>query len=380
MSDSKTIFLIAGEPSGDERGAELVKALKKQNPNLRFEGLGGKLMQAEGVKLVDNLCALAAIGFGDVLAKYFKIRKIFYATLHYVLRLKPDCLILIDYPGFNLRFAKQVNRRIKTFYYVSPQLWAWAKHRIHLIKETVDRMLVLFHFEEKMYQEAGIPVTWVGHPLAERAPITKSKSEMRKEYGVEHSEKVVALLPGSRKTEIERILPVILESAALISKKIPSTAFLLPESENVERNIYESILQKYQGKLTIKRMRGEAVEKMLRASDAAIVTSGTATLETALTLTPFVILYKTHWTTYTLGRILIQIPYIGLVNVVAGRKIVQEFIQHDAKAGVISREVIRLIEDQSARQQAIQNLEEVQKNIGPSGAASRTASAILANL
>ncbi len=380
MPESKTIFLIAGEPSGDQRGAELVRALKKQNPGLKFEGLGGKLMEAEGVKLFDDLCALAAIGFGDVLAKYFKIRKIFYATLQHVLKLKPDCLILIDYPGFNLRFAKQINRRIKTFYYVSPQLWAWAKHRIHLIKETVDRMLVLFHFEEKMYQEAGVPVTWVGHPLAERAPVTKSKEALKKEFGVENAEKVIALLPGSRKTEIERILPVILESARLISQETKSVSFLLPESENVGLEIYDSILKNYEPMLSIKRIRGKAVEPMLHASDAAIVTSGTATLETALTLTPFVILYKTHWTTYLLGRMLIQIPYIGLANVAAGRKIIQEFIQHDAKPAAISKAILDLIQNPESRSRIIRDLEEIRNNIGPSGAAERAALAILNNL
>lgn len=380
MPESKTIFLIAGEPSGDSRGAELVRALKKQDPTLKFEGLGGKLMQAEGVKLFDDLCALAAIGFGDVLAKYFKIRKIFYATLHYVLKLKPDCLILIDYPGFNLRFAKQINRRIKTFYYVSPQLWAWAKHRIHLIKKVIDHMLVLFHFEEKMYQDAGILVTWVGHPLAELPAVTKSKEELRKEFGVQNSEKVVALLPGSRKAEIERILPIILESAQTISERIQSVAFLLPESENVSRKIYDSILRRYEPKLMIKRVRGESVQNMLGASDAAIVTSGTATLETALTLTPFVILYKTHWTTYWLGRMLIQIPYIGLVNIVAGKKIIQEFIQQDAQPDLISEAVLNLIANQEARQKVIRDLEEVKSSIGPAGASERAARAILQNL
>jgi len=377
---ANTIFLIAGEPSGDERGAELVRALKKQDPALKFEGLGGKLMQAEGVKLFDDLCALAAIGFGDVLVKYFKIRKIFYATLHYVLNLKPDCLILIDYPGFNLRFAKQINRRIKTFYYVSPQLWAWASHRIHLIKQVIDRMLVLFHFEEKMYQDAGIPVTWVGHPLAELPPMTKTKEELRKKFAVQHSEKIVALLPGSRKKEIERILPVILESAKIIAQKVNSVSFILPESDNVPRELYDSIVKPYNSMLNIKSVRGESIREVLGASDAAIVTSGTATLETALTLTPFVILYKTHWTTYLLGRMLIQIPYIGLVNVVAGKKIIQEFIQQDAKPEVISKEVLELIENQGTRSKVIHNLEAIQNNIGSAGAADRAAQAILNSL
>lgn len=378
--NQKMIFLIAGEPSGDSRGAELVRALKQQNPALVFVGLGGPLMAAAGVRLLYNLSSLAAIGFGDVLRKYFQIRQVFYQALRHVLKEKPAAIILIDYPGFNLRFAKKINRRLPVFYYVSPQIWAWAGGRIRTIRRVVTRMLVLFDFEKILYEKAGVPVTWVGHPLADSLQHTKPREELVHEFRVGSSTKHIALLPGSRRTEVERILPVMLEAAKLITKQSEEpVSFLISESENVPKHLFDTLTKPYEPRLTLKRVNGRTHD-ILGIADAAIVTSGTATLETALSLVPFVIVYKTAWSTYWIGRQVIRIPYIGLANVLAGKKIIPEFIQQDANPSAIASAIQPLLHDRAVRASMLAELSEVKSKLGPAGASERAAAAILQEL
>ena len=379
MPNPKTIFLIAGEASGDSRGAELVQALEKENPTLAFEGLGGPKMQAAGVKLLYDLTSLAALGFGDVLRQYFQIRKIFYEALHHVQSLKPAAIVFIDYPGFNLRFAKKIQKKFPVFYYVSPQVWAWGGRRINTIRHVVDHMIVLFQFEESLYKSAGIPVTWVGHPLVETCRASKSKSELKQEFGIPDNKRTIALLPGSRESEVKRILPVILESARLIQNQIKNVCFLLSETSHVSKNLYNLILQPLQGKVEMKQV-ADRMRDLLEISDSAIVTSGTATLETALAQIPFTILYKTAWSTYEIGKRVIRIPYIGMVNVIAGRKIVQEFIQNDADPKKIASEILRIMNDTSYYSQMTSQLKTVKEKLGPPGASTRAAKAIIAAL
>ena len=376
MPKSRTIFLIAGEPSGDGRGAELVRALKKEKPHLSFEGLGGPKMKEAGVKLLDDLTSLSAIGFGDVLRKYFQIREIFYKALKYVNDLKPSCIVLIDYPGFNLRFAKKINKKFPVLYYVSPQIWAWGKRRIHTIRRVVHHMMVLFRFEESMYREAGIPVTWVGHPIVEPESTHKSKSEIKKEFQFSEDEKIISLLPGSREAEVRRILPIALETASILSPKLPKVSFLLSESSNVPEDLYNSILDRFQGKIRIHRAR-DRMHDILTVSDFAIVASGTATLETALSLTPFVILYKAAWSTYFLGKRLIRIPFIGMVNIIGGKKIISEYIQENAVPEKIVAEVLRILKDEVLRSNMLRELARVKEKLGPPGASQRAAETIL---
>ncbi len=375
--ESKTLFLIAGEPSGDSRGAELVQALKKENPHLRFEGLGGPKMQAAGVKLFFDLTTISALGFGDVLRQYFQIRQIFYNALRRVHDLKPACIVLIDYPGFNLRFAKKIKRKFPVFYYVSPQIWAWGKRRIHTIRRVVNHMIVLFKFEESLYREAGIPVTWVGHPLVETVKPSKSRANLLQEFKVPNHSKVIALLAGSREAEIRRILPVMLESAKRISHELPETAFLLSESTNVAKELYEEIVSKYLGSMRLIRVRGR-MHDLLSVSQFAMVTSGTATLETALFSVPLVILYKAAWSTYLIGKQLVKVSFLGIPNIIAGRKIASEFIQQDAEPEKIAREVLRILFDQKAYEKMVNDLNEVKEKLGPAGASERAAKVILA--
>ena len=376
---NRIFFIIAGEPSGDSRAAELMRALKAEDSSIVFHGLGGPKMQAEGAKLFFDLTSISALGLWDVLKQYFQIRKIFYGALDYVNHLKPSAIILVDYPGFNLRFAKKINKRFPVFYYVSPQIWAWGGRRIHTIKRVIHHMLVLFKFEEELYQKTGVPVTWVGHPLAESAQATKTKPELRAELGISEGSKVISLLPGSREAEIKRILPEMLRSAERISQNIPKSHFLLSESSNVSRELYDSIVSPYQKNFTLTRVRGK-MHELLPVSDFAIVTSGTATLETAIAGVPMVILYNAHPLTYEIGRRLVKINFLGIPNIIAGRGIIPEFIQHDMKAEKIAEQVLRIMMNEAAYSEMLANLKEVKAKLGPSGASARTAQAILLSL
>ena len=202
------IFIIACEASGDQHGADLIRSLKKLDPTLEFEGLGGLEMQKAGAFLLEDMTQISVLGLGDVLRKYFRFRKIFYRALKEVKTTKPDLLILIDSPAFNLRFAKKISRKIPVIYYISPQIWAWGWRRIHTIRKVVDHMIVILPFEEEIYRNEKIPCTFVGHPLLDQVKSSKSRPELRSEFGLNPAEKMIALLPGSREPEVRRILPI----------------------------------------------------------------------------------------------------------------------------------------------------------------------------
>jgi len=371
---AKRIFLIAGEQSGDLHGALLVKALKKENPGLSFYGLGGKAMENAGVKILYDLPSIAALGLGDVLRQYFRFRKVFYEALRNIFsEIKPDLIILIDYPGFNIRFAKKVRKRIPVVYYISPQVWAWGKRRIGTIAKFVNKMLVFLPFEPDVYRGSGLDCEFIGHPLIDLVKATRSPKELRAAWEIE-GKKVIALLPGSRIHEVQRILPVMLKSARLISEALPDAVFLLAESRALAPGIYDEILK--EAPLAPKRLRDDSYN-ILSVCDFALVTSGTATLETTISLRPFVILYKAEALTYFLGKNLVRLPYIGLTNVIAGRKIVQEFIQHEARPEAIAKTAIRYLTDMELRDNLMRELEKVRQSLGKPGAVERAARTIL---
>lgn len=335
-------------------------------------------MAEAGMELLYDLTKEAVLGLGDVLRKYFLFKSIFTKAIRDARSFKPDAIILIDYPGFNLRFAKKIDKQFPIIYYISPQIWAWGGRRIHTIKRTVNHMIVLFKFEAELYQKAGVSVTWVGHPFVDLLKPQKSRPELRVEWLPKASSetKVIALLPGSRETEIKRILPEMLSVAKMIHTRIPSAQFLLAALNTLPTNLYEKILLQARLTYPIQLIRNRSFD-ILYASDFALVSSGTATLEATLASTPFVILYKTAWSTFFLGRRLIRIPYIGLVNVVAERKIVPEFIQHEIHPKTIAQEAAYLLEHQDLREKMILDLKMVQSRLGESGASLRAAEAVL---
>lgn len=378
---SRKIFLIACEASGDLHGAHLVEELRKVEPDLEFSGLGGPRMAAAGVRLLQDMTRISALGFGDVIRQYFTYRVIFYRALAEISRVKPDALILIDSPAFNLRFAKKIRSSrlsFPVFYYISPQIWAWGARRIHTIKKTIDRMLVILPFEVPIYEKAGVPCEFVGHPLLDHVEATLTRGELQKRYEIAANERPVGLFSGSRVSEVRRILPVMLESAVRLRHLLPQTIFFLSRSPNVPNPVYDNILKSYP-EVGIRSFEDRFYD-LAAAMDFALVASGTATLETALLGTPFFLLYKASWSTYVLGKWLIQVPYLGLVNLLAGKKVVPEFIQGDARPETIAHEAKTLLENRELYEQMKEEFLKVRGQLGERGASARAAAAVINRL
>lgn len=371
------IFIIACEASGDTHGASLVQAIKKIKPDIEFEGLGGREMERAGVKLLEEMTRVSVLGFGDVLRKYFHFREIFYRALRHVKKTKPDLLILIDSPAFNLRFAKKIKKEIPVIYYISPQIWAWGGRRIHTIKKTVNHMMVILPFEETIYKKAGVPCTFVGHPLLDRVNPSKPREALRREFGIKEDEKMVALLPGSREPEVRRIFPAMLETADILQKEKGEgeIKFFLVQAPHVPSEIYEKIHAAYP-EVPLQKT-SQRLYDIVAAADFALVASGTATLETALLGTPYFLLYKASASTFFLGRRLVRLPYIGLVNVLAGRHVVPEFIQYLALPKRIAHETKVLLENTELREKLKKEIHEAVSGLGEPGASERAARVVI---
>jgi len=366
----KKIFIIAGEMSGDSHGARLVRELNRLDPNLEFCGLGGNKMKEAGVQISTDLTRISVLGLTDVLQKYFTFRKIFYAALRQIDELKPDLIILIDYPGFNLRLAKKLKRKFPVVYYISPQIWAWGHRRIKVIKKCIDKLIVFFPFEKELYDAANIPCAFVGHPLADEIVAPKEQ------HSISDSRPVIGLLPGSRESEVNRILPTLLEAANEIQKNHSTCSFILSESNNIKESVYENILKPFDTKLNLKTVRGKPYEA-IQNSDILIVTSGTATLETALHGKPFILVYKAARLTYLLGRMLIRIPFLGIVNILGKRKIVPELIQTNLTVKNLVKEIEDLINNAQLRRAQFESFLEIRRGLSTGNSVGLTALEIL---
>ena len=366
------VMMIAGEASGDLHGAGVVRALRSLHHTLDIYGVGGDRMQREGMQLVYHVNELSVMGFAEVvkqLPRIYSVEK----TLEQLLKLKrPDVVVLIDYPGFNLRFARIAKQNgVPVVYYISPQVWAWRKSRIKKMKGTVDAMLVVFPFEEQMYREKGVDAEFVGHPLLESLRTEFERENFFKRYGLDPRKRLVGILPGSRIQEIENIFPVMLSAARGI---------VAQDDVNVAVGVAPTLEEKYFK--TMYNVEGVhlitgATYDLMAHSDVAIVTSGTATLETALLGTPLIVVYKTSWLTYLIGRLFVRVKNIGLVNIVAGKQIVPEFIQHRATAGNLVREALRLLNDERAATDMREELSKLKGMLGERGASQRVAERIL---
>lgn len=369
------IFIIACEPSGDIHGSYLARELRKLDPSCELSGLGGPQMREADVDLLFDMTRISALGFADVVRQYFTYRKIFYQALRAVNQTQPDALVLIDSPAFNLRFAKKIKKKLPVIYYISPQIWAWGKRRIHTIKKTVSKMLAILPFETALYEEAGVPCEFVGHPLLDHLDFSNDRAGLRQKLNILSNQVAIGLLPGSRSSEVRRILPPMLESAGLIQKKFPAAVFFLAHSSNVNSDIYESLVRKYSG-LRL-RPHKNSIHSLLGAMDFALIASGTATLEAALIRTPFFLLYKASWSTYLLGKCLIRVPYLGMVNLLAGRRVVPEFIQHGISPTTIAHEAELLLRNPGLYQKMKEEFAAVREKLGEKGASARAACAIL---
>ncbi|MDO8730505.1 MAG: lipid-A-disaccharide synthase [Candidatus Omnitrophota bacterium] len=373
------VFILAGESSGDLHGAHLAKELKTLSPRLELTGFGGAEMRAAGVEILEDPTRIAVIGLFEVLRHLSDFKRLFRRAVQILDERRPDLVVLIDYPGFNLRFAREVRKRgIRLVYYISPQIWAWDPGRIRTIKRRVDRMLVLFPFEEALYKKAGVPVTFVGHPLVEQVRPNPRRIEALESLGLADGLPVIGLLPGSREVEVRRLLPVLLAAGEKMKEALPSSArFLLIKAPHLPWEIYQEHLRH-------SSLNPKVAERWdydgIHACDLVLVASGTATLECALLERPMVIVYKTSWPTYLLSRLLIRIPHIGLVNVVAGRKVVPELIQREANPSRIAAEALALRNDARRREKMKEDFVEIRRSLGSPGASRRAAEAILAEL
>ncbi len=381
-TSSPLIMMVAGEVSGDVHGARLVSEISKKDKTVRFIGVGGEHMRQEGVHLYHDISELAVLGLVEVLINYPRIRSVFYDVLNVIRERKPDAVVLIDYPGFNIRLAKQIKKLgIPVIYYISPQVWAWATFRKNKIAKRVDKMLVFFEFEKDFYADTGLDVEFVGHPLVDHFNITVTKEDFYRANKLSLNKKKIAILSGSRKNEILKILPVMIKSAYKVGTLRDDVEFILPIGSSLSqqiRDLISSLLREYKvyDNDNIKVIDGQVHETMAY-SDLALVASGTATLETACFETPMIIVYKVNFITALLARMLIKIPYIGLVNVVAGDKIVPEFLQNDAKPDKIAETAVKYISDDNYLAQKKLVLRNVHKKLGQPGAVVRVAQIVL---
>ncbi|HUL32211.1 MAG TPA: lipid-A-disaccharide synthase [Thermodesulfobacteriota bacterium] len=369
--ESKKILLVAGEASGDLHGSRLVEAVQSIDPSIRFFGVGGEGLERTGMRLLFPSQSLSVVGISEVFAKLGSVLKALRTLKKSLKREKPDLLILIDFPEFNLRLARMAHRRgIPILYYISPQIWAWRPKRINLISRMVRKMVVFFAFEVPLYEAAGVDVEWVGHPLLDIVKPVLSKEKAFQQFGLDPKRRTVGLLPGSRIHEIERLLPSLLASADLLQREIPDLQFILPLAPGISSDTLSPWLKK--AGIPVKVVEGKTYDAM-NTSDLLITASGTATLEAAILGIPMIIVYKVSSLSYWVGRALIRVDHIGLVNLVAEKEIAPELIQKEVNPRRIADEAFRILKDPLVSRRMSESMREVRQKLGEPGAAERAA-------
>ncbi len=353
---SKKLFISAGELSGDQHAADIIRTLRVEEPHLHFFGLGGSGMQAAGVRLIEHIDRLSVMGLGEVLRQFSFFKKLMKRTLAEVDRQQPQAALLIDYPGFNMRLAKALKRRgVKVYYYISPKFWAWNRRRILALAAAVDEMLVIFPFEVPLLEEASIPARYVGNPLMEQIQRVQAQPRLSIPWG---EGKRVALLPGSRSQEIDRMWPLMREAALRLQAQQTVSCFVVAANTTMAMKIRELGLPS-----SIRIVVGQALS-VLEQADAAWVTSGTATLEAALIGIPHCLVYRTGVLTYAFARTVLNIKYVGLVNILAGREITPELLQQQATPPSLVEALVPLLESGEVREEMLAGFDEVRQQLG----------------
>ena len=371
MNNPRTVLIVAGEASGDLHGAHLVREMKAIDPSLSFCGVGGRNLEAEGVRLIARSSEMAVVGLTEVFSKLRFIAGVYFRLRGMLRAGKQDLVILIDYPDFNLRLASEAKRAgVPVFYYISPQVWAWRRNRIHRIRQVVDRMAVILPFEKEVYAEMGVDVDFVGHPLLDAVNRSRSRTEALAAFGLRDARPIVALLPGSREKEVTSLLPEMAGAAGILVRDFPGTQFVLPLAETVDPALVQDILRGHAAPVTV--LPGQMYDAV-GISDAAMVASGTATLETALLGTPMVIAYRISPLTAAVGRRVIRVKHIGLVNLIAGKTLVPELVQDDANAARLAAEVKAILADRQRSDVMRSELAAIRRKLGEPGAARRAA-------
>ena len=367
------VFISSGEASGDRHAADLIYALGRLEPSVDVRGFGGRAMAAAGARVDSTLMDSPIIGVRGIASRWRMFRRLIQDTADELKQTRTDVLVLVDYPGFNLRLAEAAHARgIKTAYYIGPQVWAWGAGRVDRIKRDVDLLLVVFDFERGLYERAGMPVRFVGHPLLDQLDFSPDPS-FRQRHGFALDAPLLGLFPGSRPSEVERVYPVMLEAGRLIREKHKDLQWACAAAPG--RPLEEYTRQHELAGARITLVEG-AAHSLMKACDLALVASGTATLETALLGTPQLVLYKTDPVTYLLGRLLIRIPRIGLVNIVAGRELAPEFIQGRCRADLVAASALRHLGHPDLKRNFAPVARELRLKLGQPGAAGRAAQAV----
>ncbi len=378
VPDPQAVMILAGEASGDQHAAALVHALRQQRPELRVFGFGGPRMRAVGVETLFDIADLAVMGISEVIRRYPFFRRVFTTMQQEARRRRPAVVILVDYPGFNLRFAKFAHALgLRTVYYISPQVWAWHRSRIPSMARILDRLLVIFPFEVPLFRKTALHVDFVGHPLVDEAAHTWSETEATLPW---RGSTRVALLPGSRRHEIQRLLPGMVAAAHTLHARCPDCAFIVATPDANVRAQVEALLATLAPLPDSLAVVSGQTRQVLRQAHGAIVASGTATLEASLMLCPMLIVYRVSAFTYTVARRLVRIPFIGLVNIVAGKRVCPEFIQDAMTPSALAEALLPILTDAAERERQRQQLQAVNAALGSGGAAQHAARCVLEEL
>lgn len=370
-SKKKQIMIVAGEASGDLHGGNLVQAIHRIDPEIKFYGIGGRKLRAAGIELTAEAAEMAVVGLTEVASKLRFILKVMSQLKASLKKDRPDLLILIDYPDFNLPLAKAAKKYgVKVLYYISPQVWAWRRGRIAKIKKVVDRMAVILPFENDLYKEAGVDSTFVGHPLLDVVRTKYPRKEALRRFDLAEGVTTVGILPGSRQSEVTRLLPIMLGAAEIINKEIKPVQFVLPLADTLDISFVSQVIARYS--VAVKVIPDEVYD-VIACADIAMVASGTATLETALMETPMIIVYKVSAPSYYVGKMVIRVDHIGLVNIIAGKEVVPELIQFDATPEKMAASVIHILSSRERMENIKAELSKIRNMLGSHGAAEKVA-------
>jgi len=372
----KKVMIMAGEASGDLHGANLARELGKLDPTAAIYGVGSKQMRDAGVRMLADASTISVVGITEVLTHIRAIYGVYAKLKKFLREERPDVLVLIDFPDFNIMLGKAARKLgIPIVYYISPQVWVWRKGRIKTIAGLVKAMIVVFPFEVPLYEKAGVDVRFVGHPLTDVVKSRYSQQEARQALGIDLGKRTVALLPGSRKGEVANLLPEMLGAARLLQSRFQDLQFVLPVAPTLEAHLIQTYVE--QGKVPVHIVEGHVYD-VLRASDVAMVTSGTATLETGLMAVPMAIVYRTSALTYFIvTRLVRNLAHVGLVNIVAGRRIVPELIQHEATSQKIAGAISEMLDEPAVYRRIKEDLLNVRAQLGAEGASTRAASVVM---
>ncbi len=371
----KKVMIMAGEASGDLHGANLVREITRQDPSVAFYGVGSRSMKEAGVRLLADASEISVVGATEVLTHLRPLCRVFNSLKRFLSEERPDLLILIDFPDFNIMLGKRAKKLgIPVLYYISPQVWAWRKGRIKTIAELVKAIIVVFPFEVALYKNAGADVRFVGHPLTDVVKSAATQSEAKTRFGLASGKRTIAILPGSRKREITHLLPDMLRAAGILSGRFQDLQFILPLAPTLTGDFIGPFLR--QSTVPVTLVDGQVYD-VLRASDAALVASGTATLETGLMGVPMVIVYRISGLSYLIGRMIVKVDHIGLVNIVAGKRIVPELVQKESTPENMADALARFLDDPGYCQDVRNQLSGIRSRLGEEGASARVASVVL---